>query len=83
MTELGYDLVKIRGNIDPDSVKAQCKKQLADNPTRPGVAESAGLDESDAYWVRKDSVGMPFPECPIITKATKTFTAEEYATCDT
>jgi len=32
------------------------------------VKEGAGLDERDAYWVRKDSIDMPFPDCPNIKK---------------
>ena len=89
MTELGYELApdikfdsrSITHSKTPEEIIAQCEKQLRDTPIRPGVKEGAGLDERDAYWVRKDSIDMPFPDCPNIKKPRKTFTAEEYATC--
>ena len=89
MTELGYELAadikfdsrSVTHSRTPDQIRTQCEKQLRDTPVRPGVKEGAGLDERDAYWVRKDSIDMPFPDCPNIKKPRKTFTAEEYATC--
>mmetsp|Transcript_50693 Transcript_50693/g.108019 ORF Transcript_50693/g.108019 Transcript_50693/m.108019 type:complete len:322 (+) Transcript_50693:166-1131(+) len=88
MTQLGYDIANVKESSrsvtykqSPEQIRAHCEKQLRDTPVRPGVIESAGLDERDAYWVRKDSIGMNFPDCPNIKKLTKTFTAEEYATC--
>ena len=89
MTELGYELApdikfdsrSVTHSKTPDQIRAQCEKQLRDTPIRPGVKEGAGLDERDAYWVRKDSIDIPFPDCPNIKKPRKTFTAEEYATC--
>jgi len=89
MTELGYELAadikfdsrSITHSKTPEQIVAQCEKQLRDTPIRPGVKEGAGLDERDAYWVRKDSIDIPFPDCPNIKKPRKTFTPEEYATC--
>ena len=82
MSSLGYELMKLSSSADtPDQIKAQCDVQLKNTPIRPQVEEAAGLDERDAYWVRKDSVGEAFPDCPNIKKLDYSYTNEEYATC--
>lgn len=83
MTDLGYTLVKTtRENSDMEKVKARCKKQLKDNPQRPLVSESAGLQENDAYWVRNDAIGQPFPKAGTVQNFNPGFTEEEYKSCE-
>ena len=88
MTELGYEIANVNfgptsitHSQTPDQIRAQCEKQLRDTPIRPDVKEGAGLDERDAFWVRKDSIDIPFPDCPNIKMPRKPFTVEEYAQC--
>ena len=82
MTSLGYELMKLSSSADtPDQIKVRCDVQLKNTPIRPKVEEAAGLDERDAYWVRKDSAGETFPDCPNIKKLDYSYTNEEYATC--
>lgn len=79
MTELGYVLVRTNGKGDDvKEIRANCDKQLKDRPVRPDVDESAGLNEGDAFWVREDAVGEPFPNCE--TTPPK-FSATEYSSC--
>jgi hypothetical protein len=82
MTKLGYTLVKTtRDGENVEGIPVLCKKQLQKHPQRPDVDEqSAGLREDDAYWVRNDKVGQPFPE-EIVVKKFKGFTKEQYASC--
>jgi len=92
MTRLGYDIRKLRESRftrqfrftgDAEKLRERCKKQLEDNPTRPGVTESAGLlTDTDAFWVRRGTPeDVPFPDCPNMKQPTRIFTSEEYATC--
>ena len=79
MTELGYVLVRTNGKGDDvKEIRANCDKQLKDRPVPPAVEESAGLNEGDAFWVREDAVGEPFPNCE--TTPPK-FSATEYSSC--
>ena len=85
MTDLGYDIIKLKGRQKVegiDNIKAQCGQQLLKHPTRPRPSESAGLQEADAYWVRRGTdASISFPDCPKIQDLNKTYTAEEYASC--
>lgn len=79
MTELGYTLFKKDGK----GANVNCEKQLRDNPQRPGVTESAGLNEGNGYWVRNDAVGESFRWDEIVTvqQFKPNFTEEDYAAC--
>ena len=79
MTELGYVLVRTNGKGDDvKEIRANCEKQLKDRPVRPDVEASAGLNEGDAFWVREDAVGEPFPQCETTPP---NFSANEYSSC--
>lgn len=89
MTELGYRLLKYTefysevsaGNAS--MAKEKCKGQLKRRPLRPKDDETAGLVEGDAYWVRVDAVGIPFPAVQRVKQFKPKFTDYDYESCIT
>jgi FkbM family methyltransferase len=85
MAKLGYTLMSAsRNNMNQQQTEAQCATQLKERPERPGVSESAGLREGDAFWVRNDVVesNPDFPDCKLMPKFKPEFTEEDYQTCE-
>jgi len=81
MESLGYTLEKTANMGEGTKVKEYCTQWLKDHPTRPTWKESPGLNEDDAFWVRNDSVGQPFPEGAKLPLHKPGFTESDYATC--
>mmetsp|Transcript_7738 Transcript_7738/g.28062 ORF Transcript_7738/g.28062 Transcript_7738/m.28062 type:complete len:329 (+) Transcript_7738:204-1190(+) len=82
MKGLGYALQRLQSHkgkaIGAKTVAAKCEKQMRERPERPAPDASAGLRESNAYWVRDDAPGTAFPE---VSRAGVEWTDRDYASC--
>ena len=85
MSHLGYTLVNIQ-KYPPEQFSLQrimekCSRQIQTRPVRPAINETVGRNEGDAFWIRNDTIGEPFPIHIRLPEFKPNFSENDYQEC--